>query len=81
MLVRPRTVERDEGSQQTALPFEAASTAESKGQTEDSFNDALAAKAATIMQLMAAEKQMGEDQKASLNKNKASMESDDDGSD
>jgi len=63
--------EGEEGSQRSAPGFEAASTAARKRKAEYSVNDKLTAMAATISQLVMAQKQMAESQKAFLKSNKA----------
>jgi hypothetical protein len=60
-------MDRIEGSQQTALSFQAAWTLERKEKAGDSVDDKLTA---TIEQLMAARKEMAESQKAFLDSNK-----------
>lgn len=72
--VTPSVAEEGGGSQQVAPGFEAASTAARKRKAEDSGNDKLAAMAATIEQLMAAQKEIAESQKAFLESNKAILE-------
>ena len=72
--VRPSVAEEGDGSQQVAPGFEAASTAARKRKAEDSVNDKLTAMAATIEQLMTAQKEMAESQKAFLDSNKAILD-------
>jgi cyclophilin family peptidyl-prolyl cis-trans isomerase len=59
-------VEEGDGLQHDAPDFEAASTAARKRKAEDSINDKLAAKSATITQLAMAQKQTAESQNAFL---------------
>jgi hypothetical protein len=66
--------EGEEGSQRSAPGFEAASTAARKRKAEDSVNDKLTAMAATISQLVMAQKQTAESQKACLESNKAILD-------
>lgn len=54
--------------------FEAASTAARKRKAEDSVNDKLMAMATTIGQLMAAQKEIVENQKASLESNRTILD-------
>jgi hypothetical protein len=72
--VRPSVVEKSDGPQQVAPGFEAASTAARKREAEDSVNDKLMAMAATISQLVMAQKQTAESQKAFLESNKAILD-------
>jgi urease gamma subunit len=74
MRVRPSVVEAGDGSQQCAPGFEAASTAARKRKAEDSVNDKLTAIAATITQLVMAQKQTAKSQKAFLESNKAILD-------
>lgn len=73
MRVRPSAVEAGHGSQQFAPGFEAASTAACKRKAEDRVNDKLTAMAATTSQLVMAQKQTAESQKAFLESNKANV--------
>ena len=68
--IRPSVAEEGEGSQQVAPGYEAASTAARKRKAEDSVNDKLVAMAATITQLVMAQKQTAESQKAVLKSDK-----------
>src|ERR1700712_1959374 len=71
---RSSVVEAGDGSQQFAPGFEAASTVARKRKAEDSVNDKLAAMAATITQLVMAQKQTAESQKAFLESNKTILD-------
>ena len=74
MRARPSMVEGGDSSQQVAPGFEAASTAARKRKAEDSVNDKLTAMAATISQLVLAQKQTAESQKAFLESNKTILD-------
>jgi hypothetical protein len=73
---RLSVVEEGDSLQHDAPGFEAASTAARKRKAEDSINDKLAAKAATIAQLVMAQKQTAESQKAFLESNKTVLDRD-----
>ncbi|KAM0703119.1 hypothetical protein Q7P35_009057 [Cladosporium inversicolor] len=60
--VRSSVMDEGDGSQQIAPSFEAVSTAARKRKAEDSVNDKLTAMAATITQLVMAQKQTAESQ-------------------
>ena len=71
---RAGVAEEGDGLQHAAPGFEAASTAARKREAEDSINDKLAAMAATIIQLVMAQKQAVESQKAFLESNKTALD-------
>lgn len=73
---KPSVVGQIESSQQTALTFEAASTAERKRKAEERVDDKLPAMATTITELMGVQKHMAESQNLFLESNKALMDSD-----
>jgi hypothetical protein len=72
--VRPSIVEGGNGSQHAAPGFEAASIAARKRKAEDSANDKLTTMAATIEQLMAAQKEMAESQRTFLESDKVILD-------